>query len=80
MSIIKRKTREEQPFWPVVSYKLRLPFLHYKLETPELIQGMVLFTAGLSMIAIMTGVIIGISYEMEAEMGVAGVMAIVLAV
>ncbi|WP_408011319.1 solute carrier family 23 protein [Pseudalkalibacillus sp. A8] len=62
MSIFKRKTGEEQPYWPVGSYKMRLPILHYKLETPELIQGMVLFTAGLSMIEIMTNVM-GISYE-----------------
>jgi hypothetical protein len=62
LSIFKRKTGEEQPYWPIGSYKLRLPFLHYKLETPELIQGMVLFTAGLSMIEIMTNVM-GISYE-----------------
>ncbi len=62
LSLIKRKHGEEQPYWPLGSYKLRLPFIHYRLETPEIIQGMVLFTAGLSMIEIMTSVM-GISYE-----------------
>lgn len=62
MSLYKRKYGEEQPYWPIGSYKLRLPLIHYRLEIPELIQGVVLFTAGLGMIEIMTSVM-GISYE-----------------
>lgn len=62
MSLYKRKHGEEQPYWPIGSYKLRLPFIHYRIEMPELIQGIVLFTAGLGMIEIMTGSM-GISYE-----------------
>lgn len=62
LSLYKRKNGAEQPYWPIGSYKMRLPFIHYKLETPELIQGIVLFTAGLGMIEIMTSVM-GISYE-----------------
>src|SRR5690606_33905121 len=58
----KRIPGKEQPYWPIGSYKLRLPFIHYRLEIPELIQGVVLFTAVLGMIEIMTSVM-GISYE-----------------
>lgn len=58
----KRKDGEEQPYWPLGSFKIRLPFIHYRLEKAELIQGLVLFTAGLSMIEIMTS-FMGISYE-----------------
>lgn len=61
MSLYKRKHGEEQPFWPIGKYKLRLPLIHYRLETPELIQGVVIFTIGLSMIEIMTNVV-GMSY------------------
>ncbi|RLL47024.1 xanthine/uracil/vitamin C permease [Oceanobacillus piezotolerans] len=62
MAFYKRKHGEEQPYWAIGSYQLRLPFIHYKLEIPELLQGVVLFTAGLGMIEIMTSVM-GISYE-----------------
>ncbi|WP_071394746.1 solute carrier family 23 protein [Bacillus tuaregi] len=62
MSIFKRKDGEIQPYWPIGKYQLRLPFIHYRLETPELIQGVVIFTIGLSMIEIMRTVL-GMSYE-----------------
>ncbi|MFC2948063.1 solute carrier family 23 protein [Virgibacillus sediminis] len=62
MAFYKRKHGEEQPSWNLGSYQLRLPFIHYKLETPELLQGVVLFTAGLGMIEVMTSAM-GISYE-----------------
>lgn len=61
MSLYKRKDGMEQPFWPIGKYKLRLPFIHYRLETPELIQGVVIFTIALSMIEIMTNVV-GMNY------------------
>ena len=61
MSLYKRKHGEEQPYWPFLGYQLRLPLVHYRLETPELIQGAVIFTIGLSMIEIMTNVV-GMSY------------------
>ncbi|GAB3053228.1 xanthine/uracil/vitamin C permease [Virgibacillus ainsalahensis] len=57
MSMYNRKNGEEQPFWSIGKYKLRLPLIHYRLETPELIQGLVIFTIGLSMIEIMTGIL-----------------------
>ncbi|WP_099305229.1 solute carrier family 23 protein [Bacillus sp. Marseille-P3800] len=62
MSMYKRKPGHEQPYWALGQYKIRIPFVHFKLELPEIIQGIVLFTVGLSMIEIMTSVM-GISYE-----------------
>lgn len=62
MSLIKRKDGEEQPYWPIGSYKLRIPFIHYRLELPEFIQGFVIFTIGLSMIEILTSKL-GMSFE-----------------
>ncbi|WP_353625825.1 solute carrier family 23 protein [Bacillus sp. JCM 19041] len=62
MSLYKRKDGEEQPYWKFGQYKVRLPFIHHKLEAPEIIQGMVIFTVGLSMVEIMTSVM-GLSYE-----------------
>lgn len=62
MSVYKRKDGDVQPYWSLGKYQLRLPFIHYRLEIPELIQGLVIFTIGLSMIEIMTSVL-GMSYE-----------------
>ncbi|MGY4691510.1 solute carrier family 23 protein [Salibacterium sp. K-3] len=62
MSIFNRKGGGEQPYLPIGKYKLRLPFVHYRLETPELIQGLVIFTIGLSLMELMTG-LVGMSYE-----------------
>lgn len=61
MTFYRRKYGEEQPYWPLGKYKLRLPFIHYRLEIPELIQGLVIFTIGLSMVEIMTSVV-GMSF------------------
>lgn len=49
----KRTDGEEQPYWPLGPFKVRLPFLHYRLEYPEFIQGLVMFVAGLSMIPVL---------------------------
>ncbi|CAM4336543.1 solute carrier family 23 protein [Lacicoccus alkaliphilus] len=62
MSFYKRKNGEEQPYWPLGSMKIRLPFLHYRIEKAEFFQGLVLFTAGLSMVEIMTS-FMGISFS-----------------
>ena len=62
MALYKRKPGKEQPYWPIGNYKMRLPLIHYRLETPEFIQGLVIFTIGLSLIEIMTSVV-GMSYS-----------------
>jgi len=43
-----RKWGEEQPYIPLGKFKLRLPFIHYRFELPEFIQGLVLMAVSLS--------------------------------
>lgn len=50
MSLYKRKDGEEQPHWPLGPFKIRLPLVHYKLETPELIQGMIMVVISVAII------------------------------
>ncbi|ARK29908.1 xanthine/uracil/vitamin C permease [Halalkalibacter krulwichiae] len=56
------KNRNELPYWPLGPFKIRLPFLHYRLEKPEIIQGFVLFSIGLSIIPLLQSQV-GMSYE-----------------
>lgn len=49
-----RKHGEEQPYINLKLFKLRIPGVHYKLEMPELIQGLIIGTTALSTIAIFT--------------------------
>ncbi|SEQ01355.1 hypothetical protein SAMN03080615_00015 [Amphritea atlantica] len=59
------KTREfgaEQPYWPAGPFKIRLPFIHYRWETPEMIQGLIMFVVGLAMIPLLEKYL-GMPYE-----------------
>ncbi len=38
MQFIKRAHGNEQPYWPAGPFKIRLPFIHYRWELPEMIQ------------------------------------------
>ena len=40
MSIFKRADGAEQPFWPCGPFKIRLPFVHYRWETAEMLQAL----------------------------------------
>ncbi|MDT8862173.1 xanthine/uracil/vitamin C permease [Alkalihalobacillus sp. MEB130] len=62
MSSNDNKDRNELPYWPMGPFKLRLPFFHYRLEKPEIIQGFVLFSIGLSIIPLLQNQV-GMSYE-----------------
>ncbi|ARK28879.1 solute carrier family 23 protein [Halalkalibacter krulwichiae] len=62
MAIYKRKDGEEQPYWKLGPFQIRLPFVHFRLETPELIQGFVLFSIGLAVIPLLQNYV-GFSYE-----------------
>ena len=42
----RRKDGEEQPYIPLGLLKLRLPFIHWEWEFPEMVQAMVVFTTG----------------------------------
>jgi len=62
MPLIQRPYGEEQPYWPLGPFKIRLPFVHYKWETPEMIQGLIMFVVGLAMIPLLQKYL-GMPYE-----------------
>ena len=57
-----RKHGEEQPYISFGIFKIRIPGIHYKIEMPELIQGLIIGTTALSTIAILTEYF-GISFD-----------------
>ncbi|MBZ0335605.1 hypothetical protein MARI_25390 [Marinobacter sp. JH2] len=61
MSLQKRPTGGEQPS-TLGALKLRVPFVHYKLEIPDILQGAILCVVPLSITALMTSVL-GIPFE-----------------
>ncbi|MCB1353376.1 MAG: hypothetical protein KDK03_11625 [Rhodobacteraceae bacterium] len=83
MQIYHRRDGEEQPFWPVGPFHVRLPLVHYRLELAETVQGLIMFVVSLAMIpllekylgmpyeAALAGcVIAGIGYMLPALLGV----------
>lgn len=59
---IKRQYGAEQPYWPAGPFKIRLPFIHYRWEFPEMIQGLFMFVVSLGMIPLLEKYL-GIPYE-----------------
>lgn len=58
-------TREhgaEHPYWPLGPFKLRLPFIHYRWEFPEMVQALLMFVVSLGMIPLLQQYL-GLSYE-----------------
>ena len=53
MAYKKRVHGKEQPHIPFGPFKIRLPFLHYKLEKAELVQAFVMFVVSVSMIPLL---------------------------
>ncbi|HPR08029.1 MAG TPA: solute carrier family 23 protein, partial [Denitromonas sp.] len=81
--LIKREHGAEQPHWPLGPFKIRLPFVHYRWEYPEMIQGLIMFVVGLAMIPLLQKylgmpyeaalafcVIAGVGYMLPALLGV----------
>ncbi|WP_286238036.1 xanthine/uracil/vitamin C permease [Neptuniibacter halophilus] len=62
MQLLKRQVGAEQPYWKAGPFKIRLPFVHYRWETPEMIQGLVMFVVGLAMIPLLEKYL-GMPYE-----------------
>ncbi|NVK40106.1 MAG: xanthine/uracil/vitamin C permease [Oceanospirillaceae bacterium] len=62
MQIFNRNTGDEQPYWPAGPFKIRLPLVHYRWETPEMIQGLIMFVVGLAMIPLLQ-TYLGMPYE-----------------
>jgi len=51
--LLKRNHGEEHPYWPLGPFKIRLPFIHYRWEMAETVQGMVMFVVGMAMIPLL---------------------------
>ncbi len=53
MQMIHRKDGAEQPFWAFGPFKIRLPFVHYRWETAEMLQALIMFVVSLGMIPLL---------------------------
>lgn len=53
MQMIHRKDGAEQPFWAFGPFKVRLPFVHYRWETAEMLQALIMFVVSLGMIPLL---------------------------
>ena len=53
MQLKHRQHGEEQPYWPLGPFKVRLPFVHYRWEMAEMIQGLIMFVVSLAMIPLL---------------------------
>ncbi|WP_372738884.1 xanthine/uracil/vitamin C permease [Neptunomonas sp.] len=62
MALIQRTHGEEQPYWGFGPFKIRLPGVHYRIEMPEVIQGLVMFVVGLAIIPLLEKYL-GMPYE-----------------
>lgn len=59
---IYRQDGAEQPFIPMGIFKLRLPFIHYNFEFPEIMQGLILVAVALGSIPVHQE-ILGVPFE-----------------
>ena len=62
MGYKKREHGKEQPHIPFGIFKIRLPFIHYKLEKAEFIQAFIMFVVSVSIIPILQQSL-GLPYE-----------------
>ncbi|AKX57226.1 solute carrier family 23 protein [Thiopseudomonas alkaliphila] len=53
MQLYQRKHGEEQPYWKAGPFKVRLPFVHYRWETAEMFQALIMFVVSLGMIPLL---------------------------
>ncbi|MER2192625.1 MAG: solute carrier family 23 protein [Solibacillus sp.] len=53
MDTKKREHGKEQPYLPFGIFKIRVPFVHYKLEKAEFIQAFIMFVVSVSMIPLL---------------------------
>lgn len=62
MTMKKRIDGAEQPYIPFGIFKIRLPFVHYRLEFPEMLQAVLLIAVGLSAIPVLQQTL-GMTYD-----------------
>ena len=64
---LTRKNGEEQPYFKFGIFKIRVPFVHYRIEAPEFWQGILLCATCLGAIPIMTETL-GLSFDVALTM------------
>ncbi len=62
MQLHQREHGKEQPYWAAGPFKIRLPFIHYRWETAEMIQALIMFVVSLGMIPLLQQYL-GLPYE-----------------
>lgn len=62
MQLYNRKDGDEQPYWPLGPFKVRLPLVHYRWETAEMLQALIMFVVSLAMIPLLQKYL-GLPYE-----------------
>lgn len=62
MTVYIRKEGGEHPYWPLGPFKVRLPFVHYRIEIPEAVQALIMFVVSLGMIPLLQQYL-GMPYE-----------------
>lgn len=62
MQLYHRKEGEQQPYWGFGPFQIRLPFVHYRWETAEMIQALIMFVVSLGMIPLLQN-LLGLPYE-----------------
>lgn len=58
----QREYGQEHPYWRLGPFKVRLPFIHYRWEFPEMIQAFLMFVVSLGMIPLLQQYL-GLPYE-----------------
>lgn len=53
---------QETPYWPAGPFKIRLPFIHYRMEWPDYFQGLLMCAVDLAAIPLMTE-LLGMPFE-----------------
>ena len=53
MQLYNRKDGDEQPSWKAGPFRVRLPFVHYRWETAEMLQALIMFVVSLAMIPLL---------------------------
>ena len=60
--IEERIDGQETPFWSMGPFKVRLPFVHYRIEWPDYFQGLLMCAVDLAAIPLMTE-LLGMPFE-----------------
>lgn len=63
----RREYGQEQPYFPLGPFKVRLPFIHYKWEWPEALQALLMCSTCLGAIPVLTEVL-GVPFEIAWSM------------